>query len=62
MHEKGIPVYPTPERGVGLGELLATTRACRPEKKAEKPTRAPKVKLMPAPEAGAAPQEIRIPA
>ena len=61
MHEKGIPVYPTPERGVrALGQFFAYDE--RPAKKAEKHGEAPKVKLMPAPEAVRLLRKYRIPA
>ena len=60
MHEKGIPVYPTPERGVrALGQFFAYDE--KPAKKAEKHGEAPKVKLMPAPEAVRLLRSYRIP-
>jgi acetyltransferase len=60
MHEKGIPVYPTPERGVrALGQFFAYDE--KPAKKAEKNGEAPKVKLMPAPEAVRLLRSYRIP-
>jgi acyl-CoA synthetase (NDP forming) len=61
MHEKGIPVYPTPERGVrALGQFFAYDEV--KTGKAEKHHEEPKSKLVPAPVAVRLLRKYRIPA
>ena len=67
MHEKGIPVDPTPERGVrALGQFFAyddvKAKKAETHKKAEAHDEGPRLRLMPAPMAVPAPRSYRIPA
>jgi acetyltransferase len=67
MHEKGIPVYPTPERGVrALGQFFAYDEVkpvkVEPHKKDKTLDEGPKLRLMPAPAAVRLLRSYRIPA
>ena len=67
MHEKGIPVYPTPERGVrALGQFFAydDMKPVKVEahKKDEAHDEGPRLRLMPAPAAVRVLRSYRIPA
>jgi acetate---CoA ligase (ADP-forming) len=71
MHEKGIPVYPTPERGVrALGQFFAHENLelevkpvkAQPHRKDEAHDDGPKLRLMPAPGAVRLLRSYRIPA
>ena len=67
MHEKGIPVYPTPERGVrALGQFFAhdDVKLARIEthKKDEAHDEGPRLRLMPGPAAVRVLRSYRIPA
>ena len=67
MHEKGIPVYPTPERGVrALGQFFAydevKPKRLKPTKRTKTHDEGPKLRLMPAPEAVRLLRSYRIPA
>jgi len=67
MHEKGIPVYPTPERGVrALGQFFAyddvKPAKIETHKKDEAHDEGPRLRLMPAPAAVRVLRSYRIPA
>jgi acetyltransferase len=67
MHEKGIPVYPTPERGVrALAQFFAyekgKPREAEAHKKAEAHDEGPRLRLMPAAAAVRVLRSYRIPA
>jgi acyl-CoA synthetase (NDP forming) len=67
MHEKGIPVYPTPERGVrALGQFFAydevKAKKAEAHKKEEAHDEGPRLRLMPAPAAVRVLRSYRIPA